>query len=289
MQIFRLKDQQHLQKRSVSKHLARSSLRWSRIHGSPLTEDLEPPLSTQPRPPLTTSIANASGRLFSNTSSSSVSGFSYIIPYDRTQDCNIYGPICQTGFITVGVNLTTATTSTVLPCSSYLGSQSAYLENLNENLIVSNPHTDWGEEDPGWLSSFDDYLFGYPDLMDWNINFGQSLECRSYAKAIRQGEHTFSGCDSSNTISPTVGGVNYDYSSQLPPGVVRDDDTTCCGNCSLEIPEVRLYYFPDQTTTSCRSNQTFNTTSILSSFGVRKRVHSLIADGDTAIVSGHTL
>lgn len=260
--------------------------------GSPITIAFEPPLGTQPTPPLTTPIANASGRLIPNTSSTSVSDFSYIIPYDQTQDCNIYGPICQTGFITVGLNLTSTTTSTVLPCSSYLSSQSAYLENENENLIASNPNTDWGADGPdgaGWLSSLDDYLFGYPDLMDWNINFGQSRECRSYAKAIREGGHTFSACDRSDTIIQTVGGANYDNSSNLPPGVVRGDGTTCCGNCSLEIPEVRLYYFPDQTVTGCQTNQTFNTTSISSSYNIRKRVHSLIADGNTAIVSGHTL
>ena len=268
--------------------LARSSLRWSRIQRPPLTIAYEPLPSTQPTL-LTASIANASGQLFPNTSST-VSVFSYMIPYDQKQDCDIYGPICQTGSITVGVNFTTATTSTVLPCSSYLRAQAAYLENENDNIFLSNPDTDWGGDDSVWLGSFDDYLFGYPDLMDWNTNFGQSLECRSYAKAMRQGQYIFSDCGSSNTVIQTVGGVNYDYPSQLPPGVVREFDSeytgTCCGNCSLRIPEVRLYYFPDKTTTSCQNNQTSNITS---SHNLRKRVHSLIVDENTAVVSGHTL
>ena len=124
--------------------------------------------------------------------------------------------------------------------------------------------------------------------MDWNKKFGQILECRSYAKAIRQGQHAFLDCGSNNTVVQTVEGVGYNYSSLLPPGVVRDD-YTCCGNCSLEIPEVRLYYFPDQTITSCQNNQTFNITSTLSSDNLNKRVHSLVANGATAIVSGYTL
>ena len=248
----------------------------------------EPPLGTQPTNPLTTPIANASGRLFPNTSSTSASVFSYIIPYSQTQDCNIYGPLCQTGSITVEVNLTTATTSTILPCSSYLSSQSAYLKNENENMISRNFHRDWGASPPGWLGSFEDQMFGYSDLIDWNKNFGQSVECRSYAKAIRQGQHAFLDCDSNTTVIQTVEGVSYNYSSQLPPGVMRDD-YTCCGNCSLEIPEVRLYYFLDQTITSCQNNQTFNITSTLSSDNLNKRVHSLVANGATAIVSGYTL
>ena len=250
-------------------------------------------LNTQPTPSLTASTAQASNQLYPNISSINVSNFSYIIPYGQTQDCDIYGPICQTGSITVGVNLTTTATSTVLPCSSYLSAQSAYLMDENENIFLSNRRTDWGASGPGWLASFDDQMFGSSNLVDWNTNFGQSPECRSYAKAMRQGQYTFSDCGSSNTVIQTVGGVNSDYPSQLPPGVVQqynDDYTgTCCGNCSLEIPEVKVYYFPDPTTTSCPNNQTSNTTSNFSSHDLRKRVHSLVADGDTAVVSGYTL
>ena len=45
---------------------------------------------------------------------------SYIIPYDQTQVCNIYGPLFQADSMTVGVGLATTTTDNVLPCSSYL-------------------------------------------------------------------------------------------------------------------------------------------------------------------------
>ena len=148
---------------------------------------------------------------------------------------------------------------------------------------------DWRSESPGWLGSLDDHLFGYLDLMDWNINFGKCAECRSYAISIRQVQHASLGCGSSDTVIQTVGEVSYNYFPQLPPGVLRDGGTTCCGNCSLEIPEVKLYYFPDQTTTSCQNNQPLNITSILPSDNLNKRVHSLVASGNTAIVSGNTL
>ncbi len=80
------------------------------------------------------------------------------------------------------------------------------------------------------------------------------------------------------------------------PGLVRyfdpdDEDVTgtCCGNCSLSIPEVRLYYFPEKSAIQCYNNQTFNSTSNLSARKLEKRVHSLIISGSTTVVSGHTL
>ena len=214
---------------------------------------------TQPGPPLTASTAQASDQLFPNIPSMNVSSFSNIIPYGQAQDCDILRPICQTGSITVGMNLTTTITSTILPCSSYLSAQSTYLASGNEKLVLSNPARKRGANAPGWLESFDDYLFHFPDLMNWNTYFGQSPECRSYAKAVRRGRYTFSDCGSSNTVIQTDVGINLDYPPQLPPGVVLqfgdDYSDTCCGNCSLEIPEARVYYFPEKTATSCQTTR----------------------------------
>lgn len=221
---------------------------------------------------MTPSSANASNQLFPNTSSTSIPNFSYIIPYSKMQDCDIYGPICQTGSITVGVNLTTATTTTVLPCSSYLSAQSTYLANEN-NPMEGDFYND------GWRD--------IPWMEEWAINFGQSPECRSYAEAMRQGQYTLLGCGSSKTVVQTAG----DYPSQFPPGIERyfsPDEGTCCGDCSIEIPEVRLYYFPEKNT-DCYYNQTSNVTTTLPAQNLEKRIHSLVFDGSTVVVSGHTL
>ena len=228
--------------------------------------------------------ANASGLLFPNTSSTSNSSFSYIIPYGQTQDCDIYGPTCQTGSITVGVNLTTAITTTVLPCSSYLSAQAAYLVNQEEP----------GSHQGGfWANGVVDGVPGADILGDWNTNFGQSPECRSYAEAMSRGQYKFSNCGSSNTVIQTAAGLDFDYPLQIPPGLARyfypTYQGTCCGNCSLDVPEVRLYYFPDKTAIDCHNNQTSNFTSTLSARNLDKRVHSLIANGSTAVLSGHTL
>ena len=106
----------------------------------------------------------------------------------------------------------------------------------------------------------------------------------------------FSDCAISNTSAQTGGETPVADLLKNYPGLVRyfdpdDEDAigTCCGNCSLDIPEVRLYYFPDKSTIDCHDNQTFNFTSSSSIPNLEKRVHSLITNESTVIVSGHTL
>ena len=213
-----------------------------------------------------------------------MSGFSYIIPYNQPQDCDIYGSPCQTGSITVGVNLTTTTTTTVLPCSSYLSTQYTFVWNQAWFGVPTQDHQPTGNKGEGWSIG---------DGEPWGTNFGQSPQCRSFAEALRQGESTFPDCAISNTSSQTDDETPLIDFLKNYPGLVRyfdpyDDDGlgTCCGNCSVDLPEVRLYYFPEQSTIECNSNQTLNFTSTPN---LEKRVHSLVTNGSTAVVSGHTL
>ena len=170
----------------------------------------------------------------------------------------------------------------MLPCSSYLSAQSTHLVN----------------EYPG-ADDFFSYEPEYdPDLWDWILKFGQSPQCRSYAHAMSLGHFTFSNCGSSNTVIQTAGGLHLNYPFdlpyyplQIPPNVVKDfspdDRGTCCGNCSLHVPEVRLYYFPEKTS-DCHPNQTSKANSSLSAQS-EGRVHSLIANESIAVISGFTL
>lgn len=231
--------------------------------------------------------ANHSAHLTHNQFSSPTPAFSYIIPVGRTQECNIYGPICQTGSITVGVNMTTSTTDTVLPCSSYLSSQSQYLH------VAANiaPQASWL-----YLWNTDSYGQDH-----WGSAFGRSPECRSYADEFINGRYTFSGCGDQDTVIQTTSWVesrffaNATLPSQIPPGLMQvftpDNQGLCCGNCTLwDLPEVKLYYFPDSSTIGCQKNQSFSVSASNSSAGnLVKRMQSLVAAGSVAIVSGHTL
>ena len=213
-------------------------------------------------PFIVASPSSTSIPLFTNTTSTNQSSFSYIIPYSQSQECNIYGTLCQTGSITVGVNLTTTTTNTVLPCSSYLTAQSRFLTSLY--ISHSGEIAEYGD---------DDYTY-YDTPKDWQVNFGQSPECRSFAQESVSGQYNNTGCG----IPPTVGRrFSPEYTGY------------CCGNCSLDVSEVRLYYFPDDITTECPQNQTSNSSLVISAGVLEKRVQSLVNDGTIAVVGEHTL
>lgn len=157
--------------------------------------------------------------------------FSFLIPYNQSRSCDIYGPLCQTGSITVGVSLSNSqSTTTTLPCSSYLTAQASYL-NIPQ---IGFPDADFPFFPPAWLTGF-----------------GRSPECRSYASVWREtGVYTFSGCGTNDaTVSQQTNDLMSTF-SEIPPGVLRHQEVPgvweCCGNCSFQVQEVRLYYFPDE-------------------------------------------
>ena len=228
-----------------------------------------------------------SSALFSTTAAPS---FSYIIPYGQSQECNIYGLACQTGSITVGVNFTTTTTTTVLPCSSYLTAQSDYIVSagLSAGQFIQADGLQW----PG--------APGTGVVGTWGLSFGRSPECSSFAQANSNTLYTFSNCGSSNRVISTqfdweLSETAFDYyPPEIPPGVVRFYEgtphlETCCGNCTLDFSELRLYYFPDGNSTECQYNGTSNSTSAFTAANLGKRMQSLIPDGSTAVVGEHTL
>ena len=180
------------------------------------------------------SLSNQNG-LSSGSTSAISSSFSYLIPYNQTQTCDIYGPLCQTGSITVAVSRGAGTTTTALPCSSYLTAQSSYLS---------------GFQDPAQPGAM---FLRWP--VAWQSGFGRSPECKSYAQAYKnRGQYTLSGCPADNAPIPAQS-AGY-HPSQLPAAIFRkriDQIFECCGDCQLRVPEVRLYYFPEKNTSYCSS------------------------------------
>ena len=132
---------------------------------------------------------------------------------------------------------------------------------------------------------------------EWLIGYGRSPECKSWAQDYLGGTYTISGCGSQDTVlqpSDWSSNMNTVYPTQIPPALLRLDFdpgytiVTCCGNCSLQASEVKVYYFPENTT-NCQYNQTTNSSTILPSGSLGKRVQSLVGEGSIAVVSGHTL
>ena len=216
-------------------------------------------------------LKNQSATSSSESPFESNRGFPFIIPYNQTQECNIYGPICQTGVITVGIDLISTTTTTTMPCSSYLTSQSSYISHFNFFPDAIKPF--WPAE--------------------WKVGFGRSPECTSYADVWRnQGKYTFSSCGSNDAIVTASPGIVLPH--QIPPGVLRQIPFLvyeCCGNCTLDVSEVRLYYFPDEAGNSsyCQANQTLVSQPTFPATVNKQRARSIPALSNIAIVSGYTL
>ena len=169
----------------------------------------------------------------------------------------------------MGVSLASSTTTTTLPCSSYLSAQAAYL--LSARL------------ESGGI------IIGQQPL-EWLTAFGRSPECKSYAEVYQNGEqYTFSDCGSRNTIIQAS--EEFSLPTQIPPGVFdrfRPLTYACCGNCTLIVPLVRLLYFPDQAAPLCE-NQSANSSAIKTARAINKRAQSHNNTGNIAVLSGHTL
>ena len=113
--------------------------------------------------------------------------------------CNLWGPLCQTGTIVVDVNLTTTSTSTTVPCSSYLSAQS------------------YSAQPPNHVR---------PDQYgDYMASFGRSPECTSYAN-YKQDSYAFNNKFKHTTKFPGTlslmslcGSITkYDWASKLLQG-----------------------------------------------------------------------
>ena len=54
-----------------------------------------------------------------------------LLSTNPSPECDLFGPLCQTGSIAAEIEHTGTTTTTTVPCSDYLRAQSAYLSSQN--------------------------------------------------------------------------------------------------------------------------------------------------------------
>ena len=207
-------------------------------------------------------------------------GLSYpnYIPLSSTQagDCDIFGALCQTAPVTVGIDLGSATTTTVVPCSSYLSAQA-------ETAVPSGtagayspaivwPGPDAGTELPTWLSSF-----------------ARSPECTSYAQFLED-LNNVTATTSVSLPAPTLSGCPSkitNWEAYIPPGVMAmwgGEYFYCCGYCVLNVPRVRVIYFPDPSAPPCnQAKSTYDNITASASLPTQT------ARGSTAVYEGYTL
>ena len=169
-------------------------------------------------------------------------------------ECDIWGPICQTGTIAVAVDLITTTTITTVPCSCYLEAQS----------ISAIKFIEGG----GYFPTFQ-----------------RSPQCTSYVPEVKANLDIYLN---NTDIQPTCADYNNSKLDLLPYGVVAGLPPAvyfCCGPCTPSIQQIQVFYFPEDDCSICPTY-----TSGLSSITLRQRAHSLLGNGSsTAVFSGYTL
>ena len=193
--------------------------------------------------------------------------FSYIIPRTNDQACNIYGPLCQTGYTTVGVSLSGCqSTSETLTCSSYLSSQSTYLARFPKTSVEYMPDDDYADEITHGIAG---EIAGYLPF-EWIKGFGRSDECFQYInrceywdpywKRRDKLDHVFEdfGCPANGSWRKMA---NYDQpigasamQPLFPPGVFNLNQSVpngenalvvaaCGGRCFFQVREVNLNFW----------------------------------------------
>ncbi len=194
----------------------------------------------------------------------------YIRPsVNPISECDIFGPLCQTGSITVALNVSGYPT-TVVDCSDYLTAQAI-------------------SADPRWPG-----LNGRVRVEEEYLrSFGRSPQCTSLVGGDLFGYSsvplTFSNCPSTRN-SPDDG---YNFPAGLRNPQVGAQKFECCGPCVLNVPEVRVFYFPEAGGGNCSQSPGFPSSQFNISSSpntARKRANSLVSNGDgTVVVSGYTL
>lgn len=239
---------------------------------------------------------DSTSQSFNSSLSSKPSNFpNFIRPsVNPTAECNLWGLLCQTGLIEVGVNMTTTITTTTVPCSYYLSAQA---ESARPGFLAQDENQNLRPE-AEFLSSFGhspecsiyaDEWKAHPIVNGWDGRIVPLSVQNSERDALNSAFH-FSKCGPRGRFE--------DPRDYTPPGVSITHmggpfkDFYCCGACTLKIHEIRLMYFPASSTYSC-SRDTANITSpnslSLNHNRLDKRIQSLLNNGSTLITDGHTL
>ena len=187
----------------------------------------------------------------------------FILQTVNNQECDIYGPLCQTGSITVGVDLTTATTTTTVDCSYYLSAESYSNRYLKTAIAFQKGIA------PPYLQ-----------------NFGRESECRSWASLSSANPATYSYSSCNNASSTLAKWQDYQ-----PMGLNMLNNPaeyyawfSCCGTCQFYANAMRLVYFPPANLTCFTAG---NGTSGADNSTTTPKIEPVV--GSTAVYNGMTL
>ena len=231
--------------------------------------------------------------------------------YETTNigSCDLFGALCQTGTIEALVNHNGSTSTTSVACSKYLSAQRHAYESAHQVEGIGYPGAfaaSFGRSPQ--CSSFlrlsvqSDASVGITRSYDTTVWSGWGP---SYWSSIRSQDYSLAGYTLSGTswiapkATPLPGCPSNAsvYDTGLYPGGLHHyagagHEWDCCGWCILSVPELQVFYWPDQSINGSSGLTMTNTTrSNLEPkpLGARKRIPSLLERGvATAVVDGYT-
>lgn len=206
-------------------------------------------------------------------------------PINPISKCNLWGPLCQTEIIIIDVNLTTTASKTTVPCSIYLSAQAKSAQRYGLGAIQKD--------------------FGYVFSNAYDMSFGRSHECTSYAHHIKNDiPMSLSGCEPNAPGTIFSHDLTNEFLKNLPGGILRSiadgpfsKAYYCCGSCSIEVDKIRVLYFPDESIRSCSQSYWNKTTELdtttsmtFNSTQFQKGAHSLLGnESRIAVLDGYTM
>ncbi len=223
--------------------------------------------------------------------------------------CDVFGAICQTGTIEATLNLTSTVSTTTVACSDYLKAQQAALE-----MQSGGPYIDRDQ----WLTRFGRSPQCATFVDRSYRGAGQSGATASYT--VSPGETYFNSAYYSSIRSEdfSIAGYTMSGGSLIPPkptplagcpanasefdenlypagihhhiGAGRDWD--CCGWCNLHVPQLQIFYFPDESGVVGSVYNASNATRMKPGFNAsaagKQAAPSPNKPPVTAVVSGYT-
>lgn len=248
---------------------------------------------------------------YTNTTSAALPNYpNFVYDYNTTKigSCDIFGALCQTGTIEALVTHNGTTSTTAVACSDYLSAQKYAYQSM---------HQYEGIGDPGqYALSFgrSPQCSTYVRLSQQNAALNGATQTyattdsyfnAAYYSSVQLENYSLAGYSLSGTvqIAPKVtplAGCPANASvldPSLYPGAVRHSAGAghtwdCCGWCLLMVPELQVFYWPDQVTNSSSGLNVTNSIPPKASSelqAARKRSPSLVDSGaKTTVVNGYT-
>ena len=247
---------------------------------------------------------------YSTTTSPNYPNFVYG-NYDTTTigSCDLFGALCQTGTIKALVNRNGTTSTTSVACSDYLSAQKYAYQSSHQNEGIGYPGAfaaSFGRSPQ--CSSFSKLslqslaLNGATQSYDttivstWGASYYASIQSQDYSLA----GYTLSGTSwiaPKATPLPGCPSNASAFDTSLYPGAIHHyagagHEWDCCGFCVLRVPQLQVFYWPDQSINGSSGLNTTNATRTNpdpKAPHARKRAPSLVERGfATAIVDGYT-